>query len=144
MKPAYTRADPVSLSRTMMPIGTAIMAATSRKSFHSLSLKFCRLMTVASRSEVVIFDISAGWNLTGPSSNHEWDPFTSLDTNMTRTSKAHTARYIGTDALSQKRGGRTKRMKPASPNEVSIHTNCLPLRKPQSMMEVGFSEWMDA
>ena len=127
-----------------MPIGTTMMAATSRKSFHSLSLKFCRLITVASRSEVVIFDISAGWNLTGPSSNHEWDPFTSLDTNMTRTSKAHTARYIGTDALSQKRGGRTKRMKPASPNEVSIHTNCLPLRKPQSMMEVGFSEWMDA
>ena len=144
MKPAYTRAEPVSLSATMMSIGTPMMAATRKKSFHCVILKFCRLITVASRSDVVIFEISAGWNLTGPNSNHEWEPFTSLETKMTSTRRAQTIRYIGMDTLSQNPGGRTNRIKPARPKEVSIQTNCLPLRTDQSKMEAGFSEWTDA
>ena len=144
MKPAYTRAEPVSLSATMMSMGTAMMAAARRKSFHWVILKFCRLMTEARRREVVIFDISAGWNLIGPSSNHECDPFTSLETKMTSTSRAQTMTYMGTEALSHNRGGSTNRMSPARPKAVSIQTNCFPLRTLQSKMEAGSSEWMDA
>ncbi len=128
----------------MMSIGRPMMAATRKKSFQADSLKFCRLMTVASRREVVIFDISAGWNLTGPSSNQEWDPFTSLDRKMTSTSRAQTPRYIGMDAPSHRLGGIRNRISPARPKAVSIQTNCLPLRTDQSKMEEGSSEWTDA
>jgi hypothetical protein len=98
----------------------------------------------ASSSDVVIFDISAGWNLMGPNSNHEWDPFTSLDRKMTATSRKHTARYMGIDALSHRLGGITNRMRAASPKAVSIQTNCFPLRTLQSKMDEGDSEWTDA
>ena len=48
-----------------------MMAATVRKPFAVLILRPCLRITNASISEVVIFDISAGWNFTGPSSNQE-------------------------------------------------------------------------
>ena len=63
---------------------------------------------------------------------------------MTSTSRAQTPRYAGMESRSHTPGGMTKRMNPASPKEVSIQTNCLPLRTLQSKMEEGFSEWMDA
>ena len=53
-------------------------------------------------------------------------------------------RYMGKEAVSQSRGGSTNRMSPARPKDVSIQTNCLPLRTLQSKMDAGSSEWMDA
>ena len=63
---------------------------------------------------------------------------------MTTTSRAQTMRYMGKEAVSQSRGGSTNRMSPARPKDVSIQTNCLPLRTLQSKMDAGSSEWMDA
>ena len=99
---------------------------------------------MASSSDVVILDISAGWNLTGPNSNQEWDPFTSFDTNITTTRSPSTNRYIGSDALSQNWGFITNRITAASTKDVSIQTNCFPQRKLKSNMLAGPSEWMEA
>ena len=101
-------------------------------------------MTKAKRRDVVIFDTSAGWNLTGPNSNHDLDPFTSTPRNMTATSRNSTPTYNGMDALSHILGGRTNRINPASPMDVRIHTNCLPLRRFQSRIEVPAEEWTEA
>ena len=101
-------------------------------------------MTVAKSSDVAIFDISAGWNLTGPNANHDRDPFTSIPRNMTATSNAIVNRYIGRDSPSYSRGGMTKRIMAAMPNAVTIHTNCLPLRLAKSKIEDGSEAWMDA
>ena len=140
MNPTYTRADPVSLSATMISMGSAITAAAIMKCLNLDSLNPCWLMIRASTSEVVIFEISAGWKLTGPSVNHEWDPFTSLETNITSTSRASTARYRGIDSPSQSFGGSTNRISPPSPKAVSIHMNCFPLLALQSNMDDGSVE----
>ena len=52
---------------------------------------------VASRRDVDILDISAGWNLMGPNANQEREPFTSMPRNITAIRSASTKRYIGTD-----------------------------------------------
>ena len=46
----------------------------------------------ASISEVVIFETSAGWNFTGPSSNQECEPLTSRLRKITSTSSTSTTR----------------------------------------------------
>ncbi len=144
MNPAYTRALPVSLSATITSMGTAMTRTARMKSLNRPILKFCWLSTKASSREVVILDISAGWNLTGPSSNHEWEPLTSLDTKMTRTSSPSTARYMGMGSASQILGGMINRISPPRPSAVSIHTNCFPLRALQAKMEEGPVEWIEA
>ena len=128
----------------MMSIGRPMMSAMVRKSLALPILKPGLLMVAASSSDVVIFDISAGWNFTGPSSNQECEPFTSFDRNITSTSRTPTSTYDGMDMTSHKRGLRTKRMRAASPSEVTIQMNCLPLRAVQSKMLAGSDEWMDA
>ena len=128
----------------MVSMGSPMMRATVRKSFALVILKLGLLIVAARSSDVVIFDISAGWNLTGPNSNHECEPLTSLDTNITSTSSAITIMYDGTEMTSHSRGFRMKRMSAASPSEVMIQTNCLPLRAVQSKMLAGSEEWMDA
>ena len=85
MNPAYTRALPVSLSATITSIGRPIIAAAMRKSLGRLILNHCWLITSDRSSEVVIFETSAGWKRIGPRSNHECDPFTSEETNITST-----------------------------------------------------------
>jgi hypothetical protein len=54
-------------------------------------------MTVARRRDVAIFDISAGWNLTGPNANQDREPFTSIPKKITAMSSNITATYIGID-----------------------------------------------
>ena len=71
MKPTYTRAEPVSLSATIISIGSTTMATASSICFQLYILKPGRLITEARSSDVVILDSSAGWNFTGPSSNQE-------------------------------------------------------------------------
>ena len=90
MKPTYTRAEPVSLSPRMASIGRPTMAATARKCWRLDMRKVGLLITMARSSDVVIFEISAGWNFTGPSSNQECEPLTSLLTKMTSTSRKKT------------------------------------------------------
>ena len=55
----------------MVSMGSPMMSATVSKSFALLILKLGLLIVAARTSDVVILDISAGWNLIGPSSNHE-------------------------------------------------------------------------
>ena len=144
MNPTYTSAEPVSLSATMVSIGTRMMNAARNRSPNFRMLKFGLLIVIASSSEVVILDISAGWNFTGPNSNHECEPFTSLDTKMTSTSRPRTMKYEGVASTSHSFGLMANSLRMAIRNAVIIQMNCLPLRKPQSKMEDGSAEWMDA
>ena len=112
----------------MTIIGIPITRATSMRSFSRSILKLCWLMTVASSSDVVILLTSAGWNLTGPNSNHDRDPFTSSPRKITATSSPSTIRYIGREVDSQNWAGITNRIRAARPRAVSIQTNCLPER----------------
>ena len=89
-KPTYTRAEPVSLSARIISIGTPTTRAAYQKSRTRDNRKPCRLIRLASSNEVEILEISAGWNLTGPSSNQEWEPFTSFDTKITSTKRKAT------------------------------------------------------
>ena len=109
-----------------------------------VSVVLCLLMVAASSSDVVILDISAGWNFTGPNSNHECEPLTSLETNITRTSRAPTTTYEGIEMTSHNRGFRTKSIIAASPSDVIIQMNCLPLLADHAKMLEGSEEWMDA
>ena len=59
-----------------------------------------RLITDASIKDVEIFEISAGWNLTGPNSNHDRDPLTSIPRKITATSNPRVNRYIGVESPS--------------------------------------------
>ena len=144
MNPTYTKADPVSLCSTIIIIGTRIISAVMIKSFILPILYPSWLMKVASIREVDILDISAGWNLTGPNSNHDREPFTSMPRKITAISSRITPAYIGTDRPSYILGLSAKSMITARTNEVSIHTNCLPLLHSQSKMDVGSDEWTDA
>ena len=74
----------------MMSMGRMMMAAARARSLSLDRRKFCMLITKASSSEVDILEISAGWKRTGPRSNHEWEPLTSLDTKITTTSSPST------------------------------------------------------
>ena len=121
-----------------------MMAATVRKPFAVLNLKPCLLITNASIREVVIFDISAGWNFTGPNSNQEWEPFTSLLTNITRISRKSTSRYRTSGTASQKRGFSTKSISTPAAREIPNQRNCFPLRQPRSKMEDGSVECTEA
>ena len=91
-----------------------------------------------------ILEISAGWNRTGPNSNHEREPFTSIPRKITAISSNMTNPYIGNEALSYIRGGTTNRIKTAIMRAVVIHTNCLPLRLPKSKIEAGSEACTDA
>ncbi len=113
----------------MTTIGMPRIKAVRRKSLNRVILKLTWLISVASSSDVVIFETSAGWNLIGPNSNHDRDPLTSTPRNITATSRHSTPRYKGMDALSQSWAFTTNRMRAASPSAVRIHTNCLPERK---------------
>ena len=97
MNPTYTRAEPVSLWRTMISIGRRMINAVIMKSLALPILYPCWLMNVASSRDVDIFDISAGWNRTGPNANHDLEPFTSIPRNITAIRRATTKMYIGTD-----------------------------------------------
>ena len=101
-------------------------------------------MRVASSKDVVILEISAGWNFTGPNSNQECDPFTSFETKITTTSSTSTNKYIGSDALSQNCGLTRNSITAARTRAVRIQTNCFPQRKLKSKMLAGPSEWMEA
>ena len=57
-------------------------------------------MTMASISDVAIFDSSAGWKLTGPNENHDLEPLTSVPRKITAISSSIVKPYIGTDRLS--------------------------------------------
>ena len=74
----------------MVSMGRAMVSAARAKPRGLDRRKPWRLITEASIRDVVIFDISAGWNFTGPSSNHECDPLTSSLTKITRTSRNST------------------------------------------------------
>ena len=67
-----------------------MMQATVMKFLLFVSRNPARLIVYASSNEVVIFDISAGWNRTGPNSNQDLDPFTSTPRKMTATSSTMT------------------------------------------------------
>ena len=84
----------------MIAMGTSMMAAVRMKFFRFDILYPYWLITDASISDVAIFEISAGWNLTGPNSNQDRDPFTSTPRKITATSNATVARYIGREKLS--------------------------------------------
>ena len=113
----------------MTSIGTPRINAVSMKSLNLVILKLTWLISVARSRDVVIFETSAGWNLTGPNSNQDRDPLTSTPRNITPTSRHMTNRYSGTEALSQNCALITNRIRAASPSAVSIQTNCLPERK---------------
>ena len=107
-------------------------------------MKFVLLIIVASTSDVAIFDTSAGWKLTGPKLNQEWEPFTSDPTNITATSSTSMTRYDGMEMTSHRRGLNTKRMSVASTTPVRIHTNCFPLLTEKSNIDEGSEEWIEA
>ena len=136
-KPAYTRAEPVSLSATITSIGISTMSAAMMKCRILLILKPGRLIMDARRSDVVILDNSAGWNLTGPSSNQECEPFTLWLMKITSTNSTSTTRYAGLLMLSQKYELITKSTKAASTMAPPIHSACLPLLQLRSNMEEG-------
>ena len=89
---------------------------------------------------VVIFEISAGWNLTGPNANHERDPLTSTPRKMTATSRIRTKMYAGVLMTSHSLGFMTKRMSRSRAKALSIQIACLPLLQFQSNMEDGSEE----
>ena len=91
-----------------------------------------------------IFEISAGWNLIGPNSNQDRDPFTSIPRKITATRSSSVNIYIGSENPSYTLGLSTKRMMPARPNDVRIHTNCFPLRQPQSKIDDGSDDCTEA
>ena len=91
MKPTYTSAEPVSLSPRIASIGRPMIAATASRCLRLDRRNDGLPIRAARTSDVVILDISAGWNLTGPSSNQECDPLTSLLTKITRISRKSTA-----------------------------------------------------
>ena len=142
--PTYTRAEPVSLSPRMASIGSPIIRATDRKPFLEARRNPCRLITMASMSEVVIFDTSAGWNFTGPNSNHECEPFTSLLTKITSTSRQNTTRYATGVMTSQSRGLMANKISASNRSATTIHTNCFPLLHPGSNMDEGSVECTEA
>ena len=128
----------------IISMGRATTAATLRKSLRRAKLKPTLPIRVASTSEVVIFEISAGWKETGPRRNHECEPFTDAPTKITATRRNTTTKYAGTDTTSHSRGFTTKSITAASTVAVSIQTNCFPLRQLQSKMLAGSLEWMEA
>ena len=128
IKPVYTRALPVSLSPTITSMGTPMTAQASRKSLHRVILNPCWLNKKDSSRDVDILEISAGWKLTGPRLNHEWEPLMSDDTKITTTRSSSTKAYSGIQIPSQSRAGKTNRITPASPSAVRIQTNCFPAR----------------
>ena len=97
MNPTYTRADPVSLWSTMIIIGTRMMRAAMMKSRQRLILYPSWLITVARSRDVDIFDISAGWSLTGPKANQDRDPLTSIPRKITAMSRTMVSAYMGTE-----------------------------------------------
>ena len=76
----------------MIAIGTRMIKAVIMKSLALLILYPSWLMKVASISEVAIFEISAGWNLTGPKANHDREPLTSIPRKITATRSPMVAR----------------------------------------------------
>ena len=140
MKPTYTSADPVSLSAMIISIGN-MTVSTARKKWRMLSiLNPGRLISHAITSDVVIFDSSAGWNFTGPSSNHECDPLTLLLMKITMISSNTTTPYAGRHTLSQKYGLMTNSISTASTSALPIQSACLPQLNPRSKIDDGSPE----
>ena len=92
INPTYTSAEPVSLCAMIISIGTRITAATEAKFLNLLILNPNWLIRVASMRDVDILEISAGWNRTGPNSNHDLEPLTSVPRKITAIRSSRTAR----------------------------------------------------
>ena len=144
MNPTYTSAEPVSLSPRITSIGRAMTAATVRKFENLVSLNPGLLIMNARRREVVIFEISAGWNRTGPKANQDLEPLTSTPRKITATSRNRTIMYSSPAPLSHRFDGMRKTMRLPRPNAVRIHMNCFPLLTLKSRMPVFSPPWMEA
>ena len=127
-----------------MSIGRAITSATDRKFPGFVILNPGLLITNAISRDVVILEISAGWNLTGPKANQDLDPLTSTPRKMTATNRNSTTVYRSPAPLSHRFGLMRKMMMPPSPNAVSIQMNCLPLLAEKSNMLFTSAPWTDA
>ncbi|MPM54244.1 hypothetical protein SDC9_101019 [bioreactor metagenome] len=96
----YTSAEPVSLcmiinnTGTMMIKAVLIMPLGERNWNPYLDINEARAIVVA------ILESSAGWNRTGPNSNHDLDPFTSIPRKITATSKSKEPPYIRPERVS--------------------------------------------
>ena len=109
-----------------------------------VNLKPYLLMVYASSKDVLIFDISAGWNLTGPSSNHDFEPLTSLPRKITANSKAQTSIYIIVERTLYVFSLIINITSMAPPKDISIQINCIPHFCDRSKMDVWVSEYIAA
>ena len=121
-----------------------MIAATRRKFDIFDNLNPGRLITKAMRRDVVIFEISAGWNLIGPMLNHDLDPLTSTPRKITATRRNRTIIYISPAPLSHKLVGIRKIIRLPSPRAVRIQINCFPLLTLKSSIPMLSPPWMEA
>ena len=136
------------LLKDMDPIKKELfMTAASQiagKSGNAMATMMMQLIMNARRSEVVIFEISAGWNRTGPKANQDLEPLTSTPRKITATSRNRTIMYSSPAPLSHRFEGMRNTMRLPRPNAVRIHMNCFPLLTLKSRMPVFSPPWMEA
>ncbi|MBO7305456.1 MAG: hypothetical protein J6U47_01865, partial [Bacteroidales bacterium] len=98
----------------------------SENNYFGQSVKHPVEQMYASSKDVLIFDISAGWNLTGPNSNQDFDPLTSLPRKITANNNAQTSMYIIVERTLYVFSLIINITNMAPPKEMSIQINCMP------------------